>query len=122
MVLLVEIIGHAFHPIPVTAHDPEALKSYIQNEAPTGFYIFILLSYAVGVFTGGFVTAWICTHKKIIHAMTMAGTVMGIGIYNLTTIQYPTWVILCSIFVFLPLAYFGSAVAKNVFAKKELSH
>jgi len=122
MIFAIEIIGHTLNPMPVSVYDTEAFKNYIQNEAPKSFYIIVLIGYTVGSFTGGFVTSFISSTKKIVHAMTVGGILMGIGMYNLTTLHYPSWIVICAFFTFLPPAYFGSIVSRNLFAKKQLSH
>lgn len=122
VIFIIEVIGHALNPLPVDIKDPEAFSNYIRNEAPEAFYLLVLSAYAVGSFTGGFVTAWISINKKIIRAVTVGGIVMGLGIYNMVLIRHPSWVIVTAFFTFLPFAYLGGRMGKNASTKKQISH
>jgi uncharacterized membrane protein len=80
------------------------------------------LGYAVGSLIGALVSAYISSNKKMIHAMTVGGILMGIGINNLVVSNHPSWVIVTSIFIFLPVAYLGGRLGKSFSTKKQLSH
>jgi hypothetical protein len=122
VILIVEIIGHALNPLPVNVNNPEEFRNFIQHEAPEAFYVLVLSGYAMGSFTGGFVTAVIAINKKIIRAMTVGGVVMGLGIYNLILVRHPSWVIVTAFFTFLPFAYLGGRMGKNLSARRQISH
>lgn len=122
VIFIIGIIGHTLNPLPVDMSNPEEFSNYIQREAPEAFYLLILSGYAMGSFTGGVVTAWISINKKIIHAMTVGGIMMGIGIYNLILIGHPSWVIVTAFFTFLPFAYMGGRIGKGFSSKKQISH
>ena len=121
MIFAIEIIGNSIKPMPVDIYDHEAFENYIHNEAPKSFYLLILFAYFVGSFTGAFVTSIISTNKKMLRAMTVGGITMGWGLFTLTTLQYPSWIIICALFIFLPAAYFGSVLSKQFFQKKQLT-
>lgn len=120
MIFAIEIVGNSISPMPVNISDHEAFENYIRNSAPKSFYLLILFAYAVGSFTGAFVTSLISTNKKILRAMTVGGITMGWAIFTLTTLQYPFWIIICALFTFLPAAYLGSIISKQFFQKKQL--
>jgi hypothetical protein len=122
VIFIVEIIGHTLNPLPVDVNNPEEFRHYIQHEAPEAFYLLVLSGYAIGSFTGGMVTAWISVNKKIIHAMTVGGILMGLGVYNLVLIRHPSWVIVTAFFTFLPFAYLGGRIGKGLSTKKQMSH
>lgn len=122
VIFIIEIIGHTLNPLPVNINDPQAFSNYIQHDAPEAFYLLVLSGYAIGSFTGGFVTAWISMNKKIIRAVTVGGIVMGLGVYNMVLIRHPSWVIVTAFFTFLPFAYLGGRMGKNFSAKKQISH
>lgn len=122
-ILAIGSIAHIVNPPPVDPHDTEVFKNYLHNEAPKTLHMILLSAYAIGSFAGGFITAYIALNKKILRAMTVGGLLMGIGIYNLILANYPSWVIGTAFFIFLPFAYFGGRIAKNVTAKKQhLTH
>jgi hypothetical protein len=120
MIFAIEIIGNSISPVPVNISDREAFENYIRDAAPKSFYLLILLAYAVGSFTGAFVTSLISTDKKILRAMTVGGITMGWAIFTLTTLQYPFWIIISALFTFLPAAYLGSILSKQFFGKKQV--
>lgn len=122
MIFAIEIIGNSIKPMPVDIYDRIAFENYIKNEAPKSFYFLVLFAYAVGSFTGAFVTSLMSSNKKILRAMTVGGITMGWAIFTLTTLQYPFWIIICALFTFLPAAYLGSILSKQFFSKKQLTH
>ncbi len=121
MIFIIEIGGHALHPMPVDINNPEEFRDYIQHEAPKAFHLLILSGYALGSFTGGFVAAYISHDKKILRGVTVGGILMGLGIYNLMTLQHPTWVIVVAFFCFIPFAYLGGRYGKIISTKKQVN-
>lgn len=121
-IIIIQSVAHILNPPPVDPHNVEIFRNYVHNEAPDSLYVFILSAYAIGSFTGGFTTSSIAVNKKIIRAMTVGGLLMGIGIYNLVLANYPSWVIVAAFFTFLPFSYLGGQIAKNLSARKQISH
>jgi hypothetical protein len=116
LILLIEWAGFYLNPMPVMAKSSEYL-SFIAT-APASFHLLFLVAYAVGAFGGGTIAAWMSSSNKLTRAMTVGGISMGIGIFNLTTLHHPMWVILCSIFAFLPFAYLGGKLGIRLSRKK----
>src|SRR3954465_1863415 len=100
-IIAIESIAHILNPTHLDPHNVEAFRNYVHNEAPETFHIIVLLGYAVGSFIGALVSAYISLNKKMIHAMTVGGILMGIGINNLVVSNHPSWVIVTAIFIFL---------------------
>jgi uncharacterized membrane protein YfcA len=121
-IIAIESIAHILNPTHLDPHNVEAFRNYVHNEAPETFHIIVLLGYAVGSLIGALVSAYISSNKKMIHAMTVGGILMGIGINNLVVSNHPSWVIVTSIFIFLPVAYLGGRLGKRFSTKKQLSH
>jgi hypothetical protein len=121
-IIAIESIAHILNPIPVDPHNAEFFRNYVRHDAPNALHILILSAYAIGSFTGGFVTVYISLHKKIVRAMTIGGLLMGIGIYNLILANHPSWVIVCAFFTFLPSSYLGGKRGKTITAKRHVSH
>ena len=78
----------------------------------------ILFIYALGCFTGGIVAACVATEKKIAKAVTVGGIALGFGIYSLINEGHPMWVIIASLFIFLPFAYLGGLYGMKNSSKK----
>jgi hypothetical protein len=121
-IIAIESIAQILNPTHLDPSNPEVFRNYIHNEAPETLHLIILSAYTVGSFAGAFVTAYISLNKKLIHAMTIGGILMGLGMYNLVVANHPSWVIVTAIFIFLPAAYLGGQIGKNFSTKKQLSH
>jgi hypothetical protein len=120
-IIAIESIAHMLNSTHATPGNIEAFRNYVHNEAPESFHLIVLSAFAVGSFAGALVTAYI-SNKKMVHAMTIGGVLMGIGMYNLVISNYPSWVIVMAIFIFLPAAYLGGLLGRNFSQKKQLSH
>jgi len=116
---LIQILGHLMYPPPIDIDvtDPEAIKHYI-TLSPTIVFVIVILSYALGSFFGAFVSTFIAKEKHIPHAINIGGVLMGLGAINLFTIPHPTWMIVISLIVFLPFAYFGGWLGLRIKAKR----
>jgi hypothetical protein len=122
VIIAIESIAHILNPLPVDPKNTEVFRHYVRYEAPKTLHLLILSAYAIGSFTGGFLTAYISITKKVVHAMTLGGILMGLGIYNLVLTNHPSWVIVIGFFAFLPFAYLGGMIGRNFSEKKHLSH
>jgi hypothetical protein len=120
-IIAIESIAQILNSTHLDPRDVEAFRNYVRNEAPETFHLIVLSAYAVGSFIGAVVTAYISLNKKMIHAMTIGGILMGLGIYNLIMANHPSWVIVTAIFIFLPAAYLGGRVGRSFSTKKQLS-
>lgn len=120
VIILGQGIMHAVNPLPagVDLQNTESLKAFIEN-APASLHLGILGIYAFACFLGGMVASIIAADKKITKAITLGGIFMGLGIFNLVSVSHPMWVILCSLFAFLPFAYAGGMIGLKFFTKKK---
>ena len=120
IIFLGENVIEHLNPLPLglDLHNPETLKNYIAN-APASMHLMLLISYALGCFTGGLVAAGIASDKKMTKAMTLGGLFMGIGMFNLIALSHPVWVIIASVFAFLPFAYLGGIIGIKISPKKK---
>src|SRR5688500_8274948 len=100
------IIGEALilisNPFPaeIDMQDTEALKTFIAS-SPVSLHLIKLLIYALACFIGSLIASSIAHDKKMNKAMTLGGIFMGVGMFSLITL-HPIWVVICSVFVFLP--------------------
>ncbi|MGZ4033770.1 MAG: hypothetical protein ACXVPU_10250 [Bacteroidia bacterium] len=109
IIFIGEAIAHNLFPLPADISTPEALKKFIAA-VPASFHLYILANYAVGCLIGGTIAAWIAEDKKMTKAITLGGLFMGIGLFTLVSVGHPAWVIIVSLFAFLPFAYFGGLI------------
>jgi hypothetical protein len=98
-------------------NDREALKTYITT-APASLHLIILCNYALACFAGGLIASSIAIDKKMSKAMSLGGIFMGVGMFSLINL-HPLWVVICSIFIFLPFAYLGGMMSVKISEKKK---
>jgi hypothetical protein len=108
VVYLVEAVGHRVYPPPenLDTKNLEAMKAYVAT-LPAGAFLFVLVAYILGSFSGGWLAAKIARASQIPLALTVGGVQLLFGILNLVAIPHPTWFAIASILAFLPAAYLG---------------
>ena len=112
---LVQQLGHYLYPLPAGTdpNDPEAIKKYVEN-APFLAVFFVIISYAVGAFTGGFVSTKIANDGKKIYALIIGVLFLFTSIYMMVTIPSPIWFWILGIAVWsLVLVGWKLALKKN---------
>jgi hypothetical protein len=104
----VQAIGHQVYPPPenLDTKNMEAMKAYVAT-LPMGALLFVLLSYIVGSFAGGWLAAKIARTSQLHVPLTVGGVQLFFGLINLVMIPHPMWFAIASVIVFLPAAYFG---------------
>ena len=112
---LVQQLGHYLYPLPAGTdpNDPEAIKKYVEN-APFLAVFFVIISYAAGAFTGGFVSTKIANDSKKIYALIIGVLFLFTSIYMMVTIPSPIWFWILGIAVWsLVLVGWKLALKKN---------
>ena len=112
---LVQQLGHYLYPLPAGTdpNDPEAIKKYVEN-APFLAVFFVIISYAAGAFTGGFVATKIANDGKKIYALIIGVLFLFTSIYMMVTIPSPIWFWILGIAVWsLVLVGWKLALKKN---------
>lgn len=112
---LVQQLGHYLYPLPAGTdpNDPEAIKKYVEN-APFLAVFFVIISYAAGAFTGGFVSTKIANDGKKIYALIIGVLFLFTSIYMMVTIPSPIWFWILGIAVWsLVLVGWKLALKKN---------
>jgi len=109
----VQKIGHQVYPPPenLDMKNMEAMKAYVAT-LPMGPLLFVLLSYIVGSFAGGWLAAKIARTSQIHLPLTVGGVQLFFGLINLVMIPHPMWFAIASVIVFLPAAYFGGKLGR----------
>ncbi len=122
VLFLIELIGHLIFRPPnnIDYTDIEALKQHTKN-APVFIFIMLIIAYSIGSFIGGFIAGLLSKEKKTDNAVTVGGILLGFGTYSLFSLPHPTWVIICSLLVFIPFSWIGGKTAERKKSKKEMS-
>ncbi|MFP4469186.1 MAG: hypothetical protein ACLFPE_00800 [Bacteroidales bacterium] len=115
IIYLIQIIGHQIFPPPagVDPTDPESLHMYSESISAGALWM-VILAYAAGAFTGGFVAALIAPKTARIVALVTGGIFTVFGIINLMLIPHPVWFIFVSLSVYLPFAFLGYLTASSI--------
>ncbi|MBW8361696.1 MAG: hypothetical protein K0M56_05855 [Kaistella sp.] len=91
-VMIVQQLGHYLYPLPpgTDPNDIEAIKKYVET-APFMAKFFVIISYAVGALTGGFVSTKIARDSSRAPAFIVGSIFLLISIYMMFTIPSPIW-------------------------------
>lgn len=113
VVYAVQTLGHQVYPPPenLDTKNLEAMKAYTAS-LPMGALLFVLLSYGVGSFAGGWLAAKIARVPQMHVPLTVGGVQLFFGIINLLMIPHPLWFAVASVLIFLPAAYLGGKLGK----------
>ncbi len=108
VIMVVQTIGHQVYPVAsdVDYEDQEAMRALVAS-MPAGALLFVLLSYALGSFVGGGLTARLSPGGHMRHALIVGAVLMVMGLMNLVSIPHPLWFNLGTLLVFLPAAWLG---------------
>jgi hypothetical protein len=111
----IQMINHLRYPPPAdfdwsnSAH----MKACIDSLTLTAF-LTLLLSYAVGTFTGAWLTVRIARRAPWLHGLIIGALFLAAGIYNLVTIPYhPAWFAWVVQPLYIAMALAGTAAARN---------
>ena len=99
---LVQQLGHYLYPLPEGSdpNNPEAIKQYVET-APFMAIFFVIISYAVGAFSGGFISTIIAGDEKKIYAIIIGILFLATSIYMMTIIPSPIWFWILGILVWI---------------------
>lgn len=92
MVGLVQKLGHLIYPLPAGTdpNDPETFKNYVEN-APFLAVFFVIIAYAAGALTGGFVATKIARDSSRAPAFIVGSIMLLFSIYMMLIIPSPIW-------------------------------
>ncbi|MEO5880758.1 MAG: hypothetical protein ABIR22_11440 [Candidatus Eisenbacteria bacterium] len=110
VVALIEGLGHALWPPPAGAdlRDPEQLKALIPS-LPIGALIAVVLGWAMGSFSGGWMAATISRDFRM--ALVVGFILLCMGVVTMVQIPHPLWMWVMGVALPLPAAWFGARLA-----------
>lgn len=87
----------------------------ILAQAPTNFFIALLVAYGIGSILGGMITAFFVQKAKKAYAMFIGFILFGIAIIDCAFIaEHPTWYFICLLFVFFPFSWLGGKITEEL--------
>ena len=107
---LVQVIAHTVYPPPPGTDFSDAqVLAELMMKAPVGALLLVLLSYALGTFTGSAVAARLSHHEGPMRQGLFVGALMLIaGVMNLKAIPHPIWFWVACIVVFAVTGFMGA--------------
>ncbi|MFY0482396.1 hypothetical protein ACI6PS_07295 [Flavobacterium sp. PLA-1-15] len=114
VITLVEMVARQLHPFPegIKMDDFAALAEHA-SKAPLSAQIAILVGYALGAITAGFVATIIAKDGKKIYATICASLFIISTIINLSMIETPIWFWIIALLLWIPLAHLGHRLASK---------
>jgi hypothetical protein len=113
-IMAIQMLSMVVNPPPpgLDFNNPEAMKQYIAT-LPTGAFVLVLASYAVGTFAGAFVTVWVARRAPLVHGLILGGLFLLAAIQNMRTLPHPVWFQIVALALFLPVAWLGASCAPS---------
>ena len=104
-------------PADIEYMNPESVKENM-DRIPIASFLLIWLSYIIGSFVAGGVTAVLCRENQFIAAM-FTGLLLTLGgIGNLYLIPHPFWFAVGTTLSYIPFALFGAIFGRNIKSKE----
>lgn len=114
MISLVEMVAHQLHPVPAGMKmDDLAAMAEHAGKAPLSAQIVVLIGYALGAITAGYISTIIAKDAKKIYALICAALFFVSTIINLSMIPTPVWFWIIALLLWTPLALFGYKLASR---------
>lgn len=112
VISLVEMIARQLHPVPAGMKmDDLAAMAEHAGKAPLSAQIVVLIGYALGAITAGYIATLIAKDEKKIYALLCAALFFISTIINLSMIATPVWFWVIALLLWTPLALFGYKLA-----------
>ncbi len=111
LIFLGHFLSSFVFPLPegLDWKDEAALDAHMAT-MPTGAFVLVLLSHAMGPFGGGFVAALIARRGKVICALIVGVFFLAGGVMELAH-PHPLWYGVAEALIYLPAAYAGALLA-----------
>lgn len=112
VIAIVQLVGHELIPPPtgMDPADPDSIKAAMAA-LPVGAFLFVLLSYFAGAFTGTFVATWLGGARALTNAVVVGGLVFAATVANLLMIPHPLWFMVVALAGIPAAAWFGGKLA-----------
>lgn len=110
----VESLGALLHPLPpgLDPMDTNQMRDYLASGGvPITSMLLVLFAYAVGAFGGGFVATKLAPNRGLMPALVIGQISLVLIIINLVQLPHPIWMIVASLLVPLPSAWYGGKTA-----------
>jgi hypothetical protein len=105
-----ESLGHIIFPPPsgIDLTNPEQVKT-IMDTLPLGSKLFVIAAWIAASFIGGLVAAWI--GRSYAAAIGVAIVLTGFGVWTMTMIPHPLWMIVSGVAGLILPALLGGRIA-----------
>ena len=112
VITLVEMVARQLHPVPegVKMDDLAAMAEHA-GKTPLSAQIAVLVGYALGAITAGYISTVIAKDGKKIYAVICAALLFIATIANLSMIETPVWFWVIALLLWTPLAILGHRLA-----------
>src|SRR5579883_2308525 len=119
---VIEHISHAIFP-PPAGLDPSNAEATHRALAsmPAGAYLFIVLAWALGTFSGAWVAGLVAKNGKRVHALIIGFAFLAVGIIMMMLLPHPAWFMILGLLIYLPAAYAGGELAERMARRKTLA-
>ena len=110
----VQMLSGVVHPMPpgLDASDMNQMRDYIASgTVPITAMVMVLVSYVAGAFGGGFVATKLAPNRGLMPALVIGQISLVFIIINLVQIPHPIWMMVASVVVPLPSAWYGGKTA-----------
>lgn len=103
---------HILFPPPsgIDFRDHDQLIQLIAN-MPTHVFLIMLVFWLLASFTGGFVAGKINKQGWKVSSLITGTILLAATVMNFFIIPHPVWMIIATVLLFLPAAYFGGKIA-----------
>jgi hypothetical protein len=111
----VQFVSTMIHPLPpgIDASNVLQMRDYLTGGGvPLTAMLMVLLSYAAGNFGGAFVASKLAPNRGLMPALVIGQISLVLVIINLVQLPHPIWMMVASVLVPLPSAWFGGRVAR----------
>jgi hypothetical protein len=116
MIVVETINGRVLYPelgkLAQGMTDRDEIRALMAS-APAGAFLVVLVGWALGSFTGGYLAGWIAGRSPVTHALVLGSLLTLAGIANNLMIPPPVWFWFPTLAVFLPSAYGGGRLAPS---------
>ena len=120
LIAVVQMIGHNLYPPPpgTDFEDPAAVRALIE-QAPVGALLFVIASYVIGTFGGGFIAGLIGRDAPSMHAMIVGGFVLAGTFLNLVSIPHPVWFQITALGSVIVTAFLTARITNSLTAGRQ---
>lgn len=114
IVMIGDLIAMILHPPPENfdSTNKEQLAEMVKN-IPNGIWFIFLTSWTLSSFTGGLVTSYFGKEKWKSLCLITGGILLIGNIANMFMIPHPIWLMVITLVIYIPAAYFGGSLIKN---------